>query len=256
MFGFFNSTNKRGLPVSDDQRKWLEHAFMYLLDQFDYEKITMRQVYTPQEFFSYDFSNNSQTIDVAKQIAETMEIDFNEIQIDFFSSGMQGYYGATGDILYMGQEEGSQNPTGQYFEKNDDGKYLIALADNLYKDPEGLISTISHEFSHIKLLGEKRIEQNNEHLTDIVPLVFGLGIFSANSAFKFTTSRSGWSHSQSGYLSQMDWGYLFALYAYIRYEEKPDWLKYLNKEIQNDFISSASFIANNKELIFSHLKNE
>lgn len=257
MFGLFKS-NKPLLPVDDEQRKWLEHAFMYLMQQFDHDKIVTRKVLIPtKEIFNYKFSGDKEEIiALAKQIAEVMEIDFKEIQIEFFESGMEGFYTNTGDILFMGQEESVQNPAGQYFSKTEDGKYLIALADNLYKDPENLVTTIAHEFSHVKLIGEGRIDSNDEYLTDVVPLMFGLGIFSANSSFKFKTSHQSWGHSKTGYLSQMDWGYLLALYAFMRHEDEPDWLQYLNKEIQNDFSLSIKFILDNENLIFSHLKND
>lgn len=257
MFGLFKS-DKPKLPVDDEQRKWLEHAFMYLLHQFDHDKIVTRKVMTPtKECFNYTFNGDKKEIlALSDQIAKIMEIDPNEIQIEFFESGMEGFYTNTGDVLFMGQEEDVQNPGGQYFDKTGDGKYLIALADNLHKDPDNLVATIAHEFSHIKLLGEKRLDFNDEYLTDVVPLMFGLGIFNANTCFKFKTTHQSWGHSKSGYLSQMDWGYLLALYSFMRHEDEPNWLQYLSREIQNDFSVSIKFILDNESLIFAHLKND
>lgn len=256
MFGLFKS-NKKGILVDEEQRKWLEHAFMYLIHQFGHDKIVTRQVMTPtKECFNYSFiDDKNEIISFANQIAKIMEINPDEIQIEFFETGPKGFYSATGDILFMGEEEHIQNPAGQYFDKNENGKYLIALATNLQEDPDNLIATIAHEFGHIKLLGEKRIETNDEYLTDLVPLMFGLGIFNANACFKIKTTNYSWGHTSAGYLSQMDWGYLLALYAFLRYEDKPTWLKYLNKQLQNDFLLSINFILANKDLIFKHLKN-
>lgn len=256
MFGFFKS-NKKKLLIDEEQRKWLEHAFMYLLHQFDHDKIVTRQVMTPtKECFNYQFiGDKTEIISLANQIAIIMEINPDEIQLEFFENGVKNFYAETGDILFMGQDDDVQNPAGQYLGKNKNGKYLIALGNNLQEEPDNLIATIAHEFSHIKLLGEKRIEINDEYLTDVVPLMFGLGIFNANSCFKVKTTHNTWAHSTAGYLSQMDWGYLLALYAFMRYEDEPTWLQYLNKQLQSDFTISLAFILENKDLIFKHLEN-
>src|SRR5258708_16168780 len=95
------------------------------------------------------------------------------------------------------------------------------------RNVEGLIATIAHELAHIKLLGEERMSKNNEPLTDLTTIIFGLGIFGANSAATFQTGKFSWSHGRQGYLSQMDWGYALGVFAHIRGENFTDWSKYL-----------------------------
>jgi hypothetical protein len=112
------------------------------------------------------------------------------------------------------------------------------------------VATLAHEFSHIKLLGEKRLDLNDEHLTDLTPVVFGLGIFNANSAFKDFKSFDGYGHNSLGYLKQREWGYALALYAYFRYEENPGWLKFVTPNIRSDFKKSMEFINANTDKIF------
>jgi hypothetical protein len=51
---------------------------------------------------------------------------------------------------------------------------------------------LAHEFSHIKLLGENRMQENHEHLTDLFTVVFGLGIFNANASFKEIKTADSW----------------------------------------------------------------
>lgn len=50
-------------------------------------------------------------------------------------------------------------------------------------------------------------------------VVFCTGTFQCGCCLTFHSHEGGWE--SSGYLSQMHWGYLLALYAYLRYEEKP-----------------------------------
>jgi len=87
-------------------------------------------------------------------------------------------------------------------------------------------------------------------LTDLTTIVFGLGIFNANAAFQTTAGFDSWGWSKSGYLSQMEWGYALALFAYIREEEEPAWIEFLTRNVKSDFRQSLKFIHANKEKIF------
>jgi hypothetical protein len=113
-----------------------------------------------------------------------------------------------------------------------------------------MIATLAHEIAHIKLLGENRMEENDETITDLTTIFFGLGIFNANAAFQtFNDSKSyGWS--RSGYLTQMEWGYALSLFAYIRKEQQPQWADYLCKNVKADFKQGQNFISANEDIIF------
>lgn len=247
MFGLFKRDkdpedkpkDRLPVPVDEERRIWLEDAFSFLFYQFDADKFFDRKVFTPtKEHFNYKFTGDKTEVErLAKQIGQIMEINFDEIQLEYFGAGIEGF----------GQADDVVNPGGEYLDKNENGKYIIALREDILKDPDALIATIAHEFAHVKLLGEKRLDFNDEHLTDMVPLLFGLGIFPANACFKFY----GWTYSTSGYLNQMDWGYLLALFAFSREDNQPDWLQYLNKTVQKDFEVSMAFIINHRnETIF------
>lgn len=248
MFGFFKSKkeseNTFPIPIEEDTRKWLEEAYGYLFYEFDSEKFRFRKLLTPtKECFDYKFDGNKdEVIQLARQLADIMEINFDEIQIVYFDGFMAG----------MRQEDGILNPGGQYLDQNEEGKYTIALAENLLKDAESLIAIIAHEYGHVKLLGEKRLDQNDEYLTDMVPLFFGLGIFGANTSFRFSSR----TYSRAGYLSQMDWGYLLAMYAYCRDEKEPEWLRYLNATLQKDVKLCLDFLQNSGDSIFTRVEKD
>ena len=112
------------------------------------------------------------------------------------------------------------------------------------------MATLAHEFSHIKLLGERRIAENDEMLTDLSTVVFGLGIFNANSCFKQFKLFNAWGHNSIGYMKQQEWGYALALYAYFREEENPEWVKYINANIKSDFKKSQAYILSNSDKVF------
>ncbi|MBS1683500.1 MAG: hypothetical protein JSS76_02025 [Bacteroidetes bacterium] len=71
-----------------------------------------------------------------------------------------------------------------------------------------------------------------------------------NAAFQFETNKYGKQWSNMGYLSQMEWGYALALFAYLRGENEPAWHKYLTKSVASDFRQGQRFIYQNEERLF------
>ncbi len=139
---------------------------------------------------------------------------------------------------------------GLYFDKNEQGKYEIFIEKKNLLNPENLVATLAHEFSHIKILGEKRLDFNDEALTDLTTVVLGVGIFNSNSAFKEHKTYNSYGYSSIGYLKQREWGYALALYAYYRKEENSDWIKFLTPNLKSDFKKSMNFISANLDIIF------
>ncbi|MCH5716432.1 hypothetical protein [Niabella hibiscisoli] len=166
-----------------------------------------------------------------------MELEISEINLDTYEQSLQEFNGGFGHRIWTEVDKGSgeEMAAGLYFDKNEQGKYEIFIEKRNLNDPENLVATVAHEFAHIKLLGEKRLDFNDEELTDLTPVVFGLGIFNANSSFKEHKTYDGYGHNSIGYLKQKEWGYALALYAYFREEENPDWIKYLTPNIKSDF---------------------
>ena len=96
------------------------------------------------------------------------------------------------------------------------------------------MATIAHELGHVVLLGGGKVspdDKGHEYLTDLLTVFFGLGIFTANSAFQFSQwqdhSHQGWSASRSGYLSEEMFAYSLAVYAWLRGEKNPKWANFL-----------------------------
>lgn len=199
----------------------------------------------------YDGSEESLT-KTAEIVAKQMDIDFNEINIGIYEQTIQEFRGDFGHRIWTELDKNSneQFTAGLYFGKGENSKYDILIEKKNLRDPENLVAILAHEFSHIKILGEKRLEFNDEQLTDLTPAVFGLGIFNANSAFKEHKSFDSYGHKSIGYLKQREWGYALALYAYFRQEVNSNWIKYLTPNIKSDFKKSMDFINANKDKVF------
>ncbi len=113
-----------------------------------------------------------------------------------------------------------------------------------------LVATIAHELGHVILLGENRIPPDyeyHEQLTYLLTVYYGLGLFTANSAFKFSQweagGRAGWQTQRLGYLSEEMFGYALALFAWVRAEDKPAWRTHLKGNIRPYLNDALAYLA-------------
>ena len=254
MFRLFSKKNNNECPIDPEVRLWMENSFLWLATQFGHENIETKPMLlpTPEHFpIRYDGAKESLT-KTAEIVARQMEIDVNEINLDTYDQNIQEFSGGLGHRIWTEVDKGRNEglSAGLFFDKNNQGKYDIFIEKKNLSDPENLVATLAHEFSHIKLLGEKRLNFNDEQLTDLTTVVFGLGTFNANSAYKEWKSFDSYGHNSIGYLKQKEWGYALALYAYFRQEDNPDWIKFLTPNIKSDFKKSMDFIKVNTDKVF------
>jgi hypothetical protein len=227
-----------GCPVDEDVRIWIEQSFQQLLAIFGLDNTLNRSVLVPDNAhfpIRYDGSKRS-AFETLQIVASQMELPPVAITLDFYDETLRQITEGT--------------PGGVYWGKGQSGTFEISIALKKLDEPENMVATLAHEIAHIKLLGESKMATNDERLTDLTTIFFGLGIFNANAAFQtFNDARSyGWS--QSGYLTQMEWGYALALFAYLRQESTPTWADHLAKNVKGDFIRGKNFITANEDLIF------
>ena len=74
--------------------------------------------------------------------------------------------------------------------------------------------------------------------------------FNANAAFQFYNQTDRWGYRNLGYLDIEEWAYGLALFAFIRYEDNPDWKKYLSRTIKSDFNKCLQYLLKNEKDIF------
>jgi len=253
MPALFNKNNNDPL-VNEETREWLENYFLWLIDSFGKENIKSRKVMLPHynDFpIHYDGKKQSAT-DTLKIVALQMEINPDDINLIIYKEGEEAIDTGSvfGNRLFLENVKGQKYSAAQYYGKQEDGKYLIALEEKKMTDSVAMVASLAHELSHIKLLGEKRIQVNNEQLTDLTTVVFGLGIFNANVAFQTKKGFNYWGWSSSGYLSQVQWAYALALFSHLREEENPEWVNFLSENVKGAFTKSLRFIQNNLDEIY------
>ena len=228
--------------LSVDQMLAIEGHWNWLLNNMGAELIQSKPVLVPNEGafpIRYDGTKDS-AIKTLEILARQMDIDPSELHLKLYSeSGNSIGAGNMGPIFLKTFDR----TAGLYWGRNEeDGLFHVGLEQEHLRDPEGMVATLSHELAHVKLLGKELLEKNDEPLTDLTTIAFGLGIFSANSAFRFHQGYDSWGYKSEGYLNQMEWGHALALYARTRSESKPSWLRYLNINIQADFKRSIAYL--------------
>jgi hypothetical protein len=76
-----------------------------------------------------------------------------------------------------------------------------------------------------------------EPLNDLLTVFLGFGVFTANAAFRFEQHQDGrsqgWSARRLGYLSEEQFGYALARFAYEREDAKPKWPSFLSTNIRS-----------------------
>ena len=249
-----NKTQLDGCPVTELERLWLENGFQLLLDFFGKEKTEQRRILAPHhnDFpIFYDASEQS-AVQTMKIVAIQMEVPVETVNLIFYNDRIREV--STGDPfggkIYLGSMEGNQNSSGVYWGRDEEGKYELGVNREVLSNAEKLVATLAHEIAHIKLLGEDRLKVNNESLTDLTTTVFGLGVFNANAAFQAFKDFDSHGWSSQGYLTQKQWGYALALFANLRKEISPDWIRYLTPNLKSDFLQSQQFIQDNPDIVF------
>ena len=243
--------NKPKAPITDNDRDWIEDSMLYLSNELGYDDFRSLKTITPtKDYFDYTFKGTEDDAGyIMNKIMSIMGINGWEIDLLYYSEQpvelSEGLTATPSDNL-KGNWKGT---AGKYVDRGL-GKKEIWIEIGQLKKPQSLIATISHELSHYKLLGENRIGENDEHLTDLTAIAFGFGIFIANSMFDFSqwtgSFQQGWQMNNQGYLPEQMVAYAMAWLVAYR-GESIQMEKYLNKSSYKYYRKSIKYLDKNPE---------
>lgn len=197
------------------------------------------------EFFPDEYAGRQQDVaSLLNRVCEYMAVDPTILKLEFYAESNTDSVSQT--LPYY---ESQYNLTAGHYRKRKD-KHIIAIERSQLNDPMALVATIAHELGHVILLGENRIPPDyeyHEQLTELVTVYYGLGLFTANSAFKFSAweagGRTGWQAQKLGYLSEEMLGYALALFAWVRAEDKPVWRSHLKDNVRPYLNDCLAYLA-------------
>ena len=250
-FDFLSSKPKEPWkPLDKELRTFFEQNLLFLRDSFPYYDLKNSAVLVPKfQQFPIKWNGDEETAqNVLKILCNHMQIDISMIELRYFR--VQGLtLGDESDYIVV--DSGPEGPPAGMFEQKAENSYLISISSEILAKPDYLIATMSHELCHLKLLGDLKLEVNDEMLTDLCTVFFGIGVFNANTAFNFTKDSEFWGWSTLGYLMLEEWAYALALVAFMRDEDNPEWAKYLNAHIKSDFDKSLKYLRDFQDEIFT-----
>ncbi len=235
------------LPITKEDQEWINEDLNWLRTEFGEKHFMEIQTVTPtKDFYERTFDGTEKDAEfILERTMELMNIKGVEIKLDFFSDDIVEM--EDGTILTSPADINGnwESAAGTYEIKKNE--VVISIETQQLKDPVSLIATISHELSHEILLGENRIEENDEYLTDLTAISYGFGIFIGNSRFKFsqfaTNGGFGWKSSNQGYLPEQIIAYSMAWLAKER-KENIEYSKFLKKSVRKYFDQSLEYLTN------------
>jgi hypothetical protein len=231
-------------PVAGKEKDWIEAMVQWILNEFDHKPLADVAVILPTpEFFPDRYSEDGDDVrTLVDRVCSYMNEDPARIELDLcYDEGRELRH-------RLPSFESSGRGAAGSFQKGE-GKCVIKISAAYLRDPMSLVAIVAHELGHVLLLGDERITREtkgHEHLTDLLTVFLGLGIFNANSAFRFTQwgggGKQGWEAKRLGYMSENMFGYALALFAWLRGETKPHWSKYLEGNVKYYFKSALNYL--------------
>lgn len=241
--------------VTSEDQQWIEEAFLWFEQQYGREYLKSVRIIEPtREFFDYDFTGSKADAEFAlTQVMKYMDIKGAEIELYFFSDAPMEFEDE--GIMMMREPDASGNNGGYTLGKYSEGggnKFQIGIEVSQLRDTQKMIATIAHELSHLILLGEGRLDQNDEELTDLNCIALGFGIFTGNSIFSFKqwhgTSHQGWQTSRNGYIPEEVAAYAMALFNTYQ-NNTSNCSKHLNRSMSKLYKTNIKYLKSTEDEI-------
>ena len=247
-FGVFGLTKPK-LPITEDQRDWIDRSFVRLGGLVGAHRLFEAEVILPTpEHFPDHYDRSEAALErMFHRIAARMQVNPTEVEVTLFASEDD----LTNSLVPFYSSRGS-GAAGLYHH-DPSSKQRISIDEFQMKDPMTLVAVIAHELGHVILLRPglvDREEADMEPLNDLLTVFLGFGVFTANAAFRFEQHQDGgsqgWSARRLGYLSEEQFGYAMARFAYEREDAKPKWPSFLSTNIKSFMRRSVAWLTTNR----------
>jgi len=236
-------------PCDPAAKAWVESRLQWLSQEFDDHAFNGRPLVLPTPQIlpdSYDGSRRAVRA-LLGQVCGYMDVVPDLVDLRFVAEAGK---------LWLVNEAGQYIPhaAGTYEETEE--KFLIRIDESELHDPMGLVATMAHELAHVRLLGEGRITNtayDNELLTDLTVVFFGLGLFLANTPRNWDSQYSRWPGTnllKPEYMTPPMFAYALAHLAWFRGEQKPAWADHLHFNARPEFKQALRFLMKTRDSAF------
>lgn len=248
-------------PVTEEERQWIESSLLRLIEMFGFDHFASRRTILPQpEFFPDRYSPTEEGLQaLIARISAYMDVNADRLEFHVYSEQDDSI-----KKHFTSWQSSHSGAAGKYFHPQEpDEKLNIGIEAGLLNQPVKLVATIAHELGHVILLGGGLIdsaEEDHEHLTDLLTVFLGMGVFTANASFTFSQWQDGrmqgWSSSRQGYLTQAMFGYSLAACSWMRGESKVPWERLLTANVRSPFKRSLKFLKATQQTLLPKPKTD
>jgi hypothetical protein len=245
MFGW----SRPRCPVDPHAKHWIERRLQWLADEFGIDVFAHRSLILPlEEFFPDEYDGSDASVRVMlDRVCSYMDADPALVELEFFTNHNE---------VWLVNNHGQYVPheAGLYDEQSH--KTVIHLETSQLNDPMTLVGTMAHELAHLRLLGEGRVtsdEFDNELLTDLTVVFYGLGVFLANVPRAWESQFTNWPRTdvrKLEYMTHPMFGYALAHAAWFRNEQQPDWAKHLRTDARCAFKQGLQYLWETGDSVF------
>jgi hypothetical protein len=236
-------------PCDPAAKAWAEERLRWLTEEFDDHAFNGRTLVLPTpEFFPDPYDGSKRAVRaLLDRVCGYMDVVPDLVALKFVSDA--------GNI-WLVNEAGQYLPHAAGTYEEGKRKFIIRIGKSGLDDPMALVGTMAHELAHVRLLGEGRTmreEYDNELQTDLTAVLFGLGIFLANTPRTWESQYTKWPGTElkkPEYMTRPMFGYTLAHLAWFRGEERPAWAKHLHWNARPDFYQAVRFLFRTGESAF------
>ncbi len=228
-------------PCDASAKNWIEERLEWLAVEFNDSAFTGRTVVLPTpEFFPDPYDSSKKAVRMLlDRVCGYMDMVPELVALKFIKNKTS---------IYLVNEDGHAIPdaAGTYHEGRN--KFVIRIDQSGMEDQMSLVGTIAHELAHVRLLGESRIMRDvfdNELLTDLTVVHFGLGIFLANAPRHWDAHYTKWPDTdlkKPEYMTPPMFGWALAHIAWFRDDHKPGWARHLNSSARTNMMQGLRYL--------------
>ena len=229
-------------PCDPAAKGWVEDRLGWLADEFGDHAFNGRRLVLPApEFFPDPYDASKKAVRrLLDRVCGYMDLVPDLVELRLMTN--PGHLG----LVDGGGRDLPTGAAGTFHEG--ERKFVIRISRDELADPTGLVGTVAHELAHVRLLGEGRIGReafDNELLTDLTVVHFGLGVFLANGPRNWAGQTARWPGTglrKPEYMTPPMFGWALAHLAWFRGEERPAWATHLTGAARADLRQGLRYL--------------
>jgi hypothetical protein len=235
-------------PVNAYDKEWIEKTLVWFEEKLGSNFIKNREYFIPAaQTFRYSNFNSHEAIQYfVNFICSYIELDASLVTFSIIWNELPGDEGGLPDDFDVHAADDDPDDPMPLPVLNDEGKYIVAITEDMLDDFDGIFLSLSFQIPYIWLFHKKVFTFYNKYMVNYAAVAADLGIPAAN-IFVRTWQWSGlqhsaWRVSSLGALSHRMYGYLFALL--VKYRNKPaePWLQYLTADVSGFYKEAVSYL--------------